>query len=189
MTPVIPRKSNSSKPNPEFDTHLYKMRHLVENLFAQLKHFRSIATPYEKLARNFQSMVFLACALIWTKLKWGHALAISHPSPLFSFASFKNFASLPLSVWYLIILLYSCPLPAPPFINPPQIYLTICKYWYFRNIKFVQLSCVLWTDSPCEAKACRIGGLVVQILCAAASIFAGAVCFSLDTIDCVVAGA
>jgi transposase len=69
MTPVIPRKSNSTKPNPEFDSHLYKMRHLVENLFAQLKHFRSIATRYEKLARNFQSMLFLACTLIWTRLK------------------------------------------------------------------------------------------------------------------------
>ena len=32
--PVIPRKSNSKKPNPEFDAYLYKLRHLVENLFA-----------------------------------------------------------------------------------------------------------------------------------------------------------
>lgn len=39
MNPAIPRKSNSKKPNPEFDFHLYKLRHLVENLFARLKHF------------------------------------------------------------------------------------------------------------------------------------------------------
>jgi len=32
MNPIIPRKSNSKKPNPEFDAHLYKLRHLVENL-------------------------------------------------------------------------------------------------------------------------------------------------------------
>ena len=69
MNPVIPRKSNSKKPNPEFDSHLYRLRHLVENLFARLKHFRSIATRYEKLARNFKSMVFLACTFIWLKLK------------------------------------------------------------------------------------------------------------------------
>jgi transposase len=68
MVPVIPRKSNSSKPNSEFDSHLYKQRHLVENLFARLKHFRSIATRYEKLARNFKAMVFLACSFIWAKL-------------------------------------------------------------------------------------------------------------------------
>ncbi|WP_376779986.1 IS5 family transposase [Stutzerimonas kunmingensis] len=69
MTPVIPRKSNSSKPNPEFDAYLYKLRHLVENVFARLKHFRGIATRFEKLARNFRAMVFLACSFIWLKLK------------------------------------------------------------------------------------------------------------------------
>ncbi len=69
MNPVIPRKSNSKKPNPEFDSYLYKLRHLVENLFARLKHFRSIATRYEKLARNFKAMLFLACTIIWVKLK------------------------------------------------------------------------------------------------------------------------
>ena len=68
MNPVIPRKSNSKKPNPEFDAHLYKLRHLVENVFARLKHFRSIATRFEKLARNFKSMLFLACTFIWLKL-------------------------------------------------------------------------------------------------------------------------
>jgi transposase len=68
MNPVIPRKSNSKKPNPEFDSHLYKMRHLVENLFARLKHFRSIATRFEKLARNFKAMVYIACSMIWVKV-------------------------------------------------------------------------------------------------------------------------
>lgn len=68
MNPVIPRKSNSKKANPEFDSYLYKIRHLLENLFARLKHFRSIATRFEKLARNFKSMLFLACSMIWIKL-------------------------------------------------------------------------------------------------------------------------
>ncbi|PIR16829.1 MAG: IS5/IS1182 family transposase, partial [Deltaproteobacteria bacterium CG11_big_fil_rev_8_21_14_0_20_49_13] len=36
MIPIIPRKSNSRKPNPEFDSYLYKLRHLAENLFARL---------------------------------------------------------------------------------------------------------------------------------------------------------
>lgn len=68
MNPVIPRKSNSKKPNPEFDSFLYKMRHLVENLFARLKHYRSIATRFEKLARNFKALVYLACSIIWIKV-------------------------------------------------------------------------------------------------------------------------
>ena len=69
MSPVIPRRGNSTKPNPEFDAFLYKLRHLVENLFARLKHFRSIAMRFEKLARNFKSIVYLACSLVWAKLK------------------------------------------------------------------------------------------------------------------------
>jgi len=69
MKPIIPRRNNSSKPNRLFDRYLYKMRHLVENLFARLKHFRSIATRFEKLARNFKSFVYIACSFIWLKLK------------------------------------------------------------------------------------------------------------------------
>jgi transposase len=68
INPVIPRKSNSKKPNPEFDSFLYKMRHLVENLFARLKHYRSIATRFEKLARNFKALVYLACSMIWIRI-------------------------------------------------------------------------------------------------------------------------
>jgi transposase len=68
MTPIIPRRSNSDKPNLCFDKYLYRLRHLVENLFARLKHFRSIATRFDKLARNFKSMIYAACTLIWLKL-------------------------------------------------------------------------------------------------------------------------
>ena len=68
MNPVIPRKSNSKRPNPEFDSHLYKVRHLVENLFAKLKHFRGIATRFEKLARNFKSIVYIGCMIVWLRV-------------------------------------------------------------------------------------------------------------------------
>ncbi len=57
MIAVIPRKSNSVKSNPEFDAYLYKLCHLVENAFARLKHFRSIATRFDKLARNYKAML------------------------------------------------------------------------------------------------------------------------------------
>ncbi len=49
----------------DIDWCLYKYRHLVENAFARLKHFRAIATRYDKLKINFESMLALACALIW----------------------------------------------------------------------------------------------------------------------------
>ena len=68
MIPVIPKRKNAKQPNPEFDSYLYKLRHLVENMFARLKHFRSIATRYEKLARNFKSMLYLACTIVHCKM-------------------------------------------------------------------------------------------------------------------------
>ena len=66
--PHIPRKSNSSKPNPHFDRELYRHRHLVENLFAKLKHFRAFATRFDKLTRNYYSVVSLGCVMLWLKL-------------------------------------------------------------------------------------------------------------------------
>ncbi len=63
--PIIPRKKNSKTGNIDVDWDLYKYRHLVENLFARLKHFRAIATRYDKLRRNYASMLAMACSSIW----------------------------------------------------------------------------------------------------------------------------
>ncbi|MFH7411040.1 transposase, partial [Acinetobacter sp. GC2] len=41
-----------------------KIRHLVENMFCRLKQFRGIATRYDKLKRNYQSSVALACIFL-----------------------------------------------------------------------------------------------------------------------------
>ncbi len=64
----IPYKKNREHLNVDTDWYLYKIRHLVENAFARLKHFRALATRYDKLKRNYESTVSLACALIWLKL-------------------------------------------------------------------------------------------------------------------------
>jgi transposase len=66
--PVIPRKRNSKVGNDDIDWHLYKYRHLVENAFARLKHFRSIATRYDKLKRNYVGMLCMACSIMWLPL-------------------------------------------------------------------------------------------------------------------------
>ena len=63
-TAVIPPKSNRKK-RRDFDRHLYKARHLIENFFARLKQFRAIATRYDKTARNFLAAIHLAAAVIW----------------------------------------------------------------------------------------------------------------------------
>ncbi|WP_311948557.1 IS5 family transposase [Halomonas piscis] len=65
MAAVIPRRRNSKKGNANLDRGLYRYRHLVENAFARLKPYRAIATRYDKLKRNYESMVALACGFLW----------------------------------------------------------------------------------------------------------------------------
>lgn len=64
----IPYKKNREHLNINTDWYLYKIRHLVENALARLKHFRAVATRYDKLKRNYEATISLACALIWLKL-------------------------------------------------------------------------------------------------------------------------
>jgi len=61
---VIPSKNNAKEPR-DYDKHLYKARHLIENFFAKLKQYRGIATRYDKTARNFLSAIYLAASVIW----------------------------------------------------------------------------------------------------------------------------
>ena len=61
---VIPPRSNRTEQR-EYDRHVYKDRSLVERFFSRLKQFRRIATRYEKLTRNFASLLQLTCAYIW----------------------------------------------------------------------------------------------------------------------------
>ena len=49
------------------DPALYRQRNLVERFFCKLKHFRRIATRFDKLARNFLAAVLLASARLWTR--------------------------------------------------------------------------------------------------------------------------
>jgi transposase len=63
ITPVIPPKANRKTPR-DCDFVLYCERNLVERFFNKLKHFRAIATRYDKLARNFLAGVQLASAMI-----------------------------------------------------------------------------------------------------------------------------
>ncbi len=63
---VIPPRQNR-RVQREYDRELYKERNLVERLFQKLtlKQFRRIATRYEKLKRNYQSMLYLVSSIIW----------------------------------------------------------------------------------------------------------------------------
>jgi transposase len=46
---------------------IYRQRNLVERFFCRLKHFRRVATRFDKLARNFLASVLLASTRIWIR--------------------------------------------------------------------------------------------------------------------------
>lgn len=64
-TVVIP--ANPTHPQRDYDAHLYKDRHLMENFFQRIKRFRRIAMRFEKLARNFLAFLLLASSLVWLR--------------------------------------------------------------------------------------------------------------------------
>jgi len=49
------------------DRDLYRKRNLIERFFCKLKHFRRIATRFDKLARNFLAAVMLASTRLWIR--------------------------------------------------------------------------------------------------------------------------
>ncbi len=52
---------------PAFSSFLYRYRNLVERFFNKLKHFRAVATRYDKRADNYLAGVKLASARIWMR--------------------------------------------------------------------------------------------------------------------------
>ena len=63
VIPSIPARSRTLT----YDKHIYKERNLIERFFNKIKHFRRIATRYEKTALSFAAMLFLVGAIIWLR--------------------------------------------------------------------------------------------------------------------------
>jgi transposase len=63
---VIPSTQSRSQAIP-YDKHIYQERNLVERFFNKIKHYRRIATRYEKTAVSFAAMLFLVGAMIWLR--------------------------------------------------------------------------------------------------------------------------
>jgi transposase len=62
-TAVILPKANRTVQR-DYDTEVYKWRHMVENYFAKIKEFRGIATRYDKTESSYTASWHLAAALI-----------------------------------------------------------------------------------------------------------------------------
>lgn len=63
---VIP-PLGSRKAEIAYDEDAYKLRYRIECFFNKIKHYRRVATRFEKLARNYHSMLYLAAAMIWLR--------------------------------------------------------------------------------------------------------------------------
>ena len=63
---VIPNTPSPAKKYP-LDKQLYAQRHLVECCFSRLKQFRSVATHFEKTARNYLAVVTIAAIALWIR--------------------------------------------------------------------------------------------------------------------------
>ena len=62
---VIPPRSNRKTPR-EYDGELYKKRNLIERAFNKLKHWRRIATRYDRKSIYFMASLHLASAITWS---------------------------------------------------------------------------------------------------------------------------
>jgi len=62
--PVIPARSTRREP-VHHDAHAYRDRNRIERFFGRIKHFRRIATRYDKTARSFLAFLSLAALKCW----------------------------------------------------------------------------------------------------------------------------
>jgi transposase len=66
MQAVIPSKRSRKVPIPH-DATLYKTRNRIERCFNKLKHFRRIATRYDRRAVHFLAFIHFASAILWMR--------------------------------------------------------------------------------------------------------------------------
>ena len=64
--PVIPPRSHRNNLR-EYDTHLYRERHLVECFINKVKHYRHIFSRFDKLASRYLGFLSFVGALIWLR--------------------------------------------------------------------------------------------------------------------------
>ncbi|WP_317206922.1 transposase [Pontibacter silvestris] len=59
---VVPSRSNAKQPRL-IDENLYKDQNKIERFFNRIKHYRRIATRYDKTASSFLAFLHLAAAM------------------------------------------------------------------------------------------------------------------------------
>ena len=65
IRPVIPKGGREKSHPRNFKKELYRERNRIERLVCRLKHFRRVATRYEKTAMSYLTMLTLAAIVLW----------------------------------------------------------------------------------------------------------------------------
>ena len=61
---VIPSRKRR-KVERLYDSELYKERNKIERFLGRMKHYRRVATRYEKAVVNYESFLHVACIMTW----------------------------------------------------------------------------------------------------------------------------
>jgi transposase len=61
---IVPPKANRLVQR-EYDKTAYRERNRVERFFQKIKHYRRIATRYERLSVTFAAMLYLVACIVW----------------------------------------------------------------------------------------------------------------------------
>ena len=57
-----------------FSKRLYRKRNVVERFFNKIKHYRAVATRYDKRDDNFLATIKLASIRIWLRFKFNESM-------------------------------------------------------------------------------------------------------------------
>lgn len=63
---VIPNRNNRREIRL-YDKNLYKDRHKIENYFSRIKHYRRVATRYDKKSCNYKAFLYLTAIMQWLR--------------------------------------------------------------------------------------------------------------------------
>ncbi|HNR51535.1 MAG TPA: transposase, partial [Deltaproteobacteria bacterium] len=61
---TIPRRINETRTG-KFDKIIYRLRNRIERLINRMKHFRSLATRYDKSASSYRTLWIIGSMLLW----------------------------------------------------------------------------------------------------------------------------
>lgn len=67
ITPIIPRRVNSSERGRFFPKKLYKLRARVEQAIGKLKRFKRVALRCDKTIVSYSAFISFACAIMLIK--------------------------------------------------------------------------------------------------------------------------